>query len=118
MSAPEIEPGPSRSVTLLLHCPLRLGLAASLTQFIYTHGGRVLYHDQYVDAESSHYYTRLKWDVSGFFMPDLEMRERLRELIGDEPDGEWSLHGSDEIPRMAVFVSKDPWCLYDILARG
>ena len=53
-----------RSVTLLLHCPLRLGLAAGLTQFIYSNGGRILYHEQYVDAESDHYYTRLMWDVS------------------------------------------------------
>ena len=44
-----------RSVTLLLHCPLRLGLAAGLTQFIYDHGGRILYHEQYVDAECNHY---------------------------------------------------------------
>jgi formyltetrahydrofolate deformylase len=107
----------SRSVTLLLHCPLRLGLAASLTKFIYTHG-RLLYHDQFVDAENeNHYYTRLKWDVSGFPMTDAEMAERLRLLIETDSDTEWSLHYSEEVLRMAVFVSKDPWCLDDILAR-
>ncbi|HUM11373.1 MAG TPA: formyltetrahydrofolate deformylase [Myxococcaceae bacterium] len=107
----------SRSVTLLLHCPLRLGLAASLTQFIYSRG-RLLYHDQYVDAEAdNHYYTRLRWDVSSFAMSDEEMAEQLRLLIGTGPDTEWSLHYSDEVLRMAIFVSKDPWCLYDILAR-
>src|ERR1017187_8010763 len=49
----ENEPKEPRSVTLLLHCPLRLGLAAGLTQFIYTHGGRILYHEQYVDTDGS-----------------------------------------------------------------
>ncbi len=117
MNASPKESKESRSVTLLLHCPLRLGLAASLTQFIYTHG-RLLYHDQYVDPEAdNHYYTRLRWDVSSFGMSDAEMAERLRLLIGTEPDTEWSLHYSDDVVRMAVFVSKDPWCLYDILAR-
>jgi len=117
MNASSNESKESRSVTLLLHCPLRLGLAASLTQFIYTHG-RLLYHDQYVDPEhDNHYYTRLRWDVSSFGMSDAEMAERLRVLIGTEPDTEWSLHYSDDVVRMAVFVSKDPWCLYDILAR-
>ena len=92
---------------------------AGLTQFIYTHGGRILYHDQYVDAESNnHYYTRLKWDVSSFATTDEEMAERLQTLIGSGPETEWSLHYSDEVFRMAVFVSKDPWCLYDILARS
>src|ERR1700693_3311266 len=118
MSNPENEPKEPRSVVLLLHCPLRLGLAASLTQFVYTHGGRILYHEQYVDAEIGHYYTRLEWDVSSFSMTDGEMAGKLRAVIGDAPETEWSLHYSDEVARMAVFVSKDPWCLYDILARG
>ena len=107
-----------RSVILLLHCPLRLGMAAGLTQFVYTHGGRILYHDQYVDSESNHYYTRLKWDVSHFSMRDAEIAEHLRTFIGSESDTEWSLHSSDEVLKMAVFVSKDPSCLYDVLARS
>ncbi len=53
MNVPENEPKEPRSITLLLHCPLRLGLAAGLTQFIYTHGGRILYHEQYVDTDGS-----------------------------------------------------------------
>lgn len=118
MSKPESEPKEPRSVTLLLHCPLRLGMAADLTRFIYTHKGRILYHDQYVDAESDHYYTRLRWDVSGFSLADREMTGSLATLIGHGAETEWSLHFSDEIPRMAVFVSRDPWCLYDILARS
>src|ERR1039457_6990507 len=53
MNVPENEPKEPRSITLLLHCPLRLGLAAGLTQFIYTHGGRILYHEQSVDTDGS-----------------------------------------------------------------
>ncbi len=118
MNTSENAPKAPRSATLLLHCPLRLGLAASLTQFVYTHGGRILYHDQYVDAESMHYYTRLAWDVSSFSTTGGEMAERLGTLIGRGAETEWSLHDSDEVLRMAVFVSKDPWCLYDILAHS
>jgi formyltetrahydrofolate deformylase len=118
MSTSESELREPRSVTLLLHCPLRLGLAASVTQFIYSHGGRILYHDQFVDPETNHYYTRLRWDVSSFSATEEETAERIRSLVGDGPETEWSLHGSDEVLRMAVFVSKDPWCLYDILAHS
>lgn len=111
------EPGKPRSVVLLLHCPLRLGLAADLTHFVYNQGGRILYHEQYVDPAIHHYYTRLEWDVSGVSMTDGEVGSRLRDVIGEDSDTEWSLHYSDEPLRMAIFVSKDPWCLYDILAR-
>jgi formyltetrahydrofolate deformylase len=71
-----------------------------------------------VDPENRHYYTCLQWDISGFSIGDAEMTEHLRAFIGNESDTEWSLHYSDEVLRMAVFVSKDPSCLYDVLARS
>jgi formyltetrahydrofolate deformylase len=71
-----------------------------------------------VDPESRHYFTRLEWDLSTFSMTDAEMAAQLRAFIGDASGTEWSLHYSDEIVRMAVFVSKDPSCLYDVLARS
>lgn len=112
-----VEPREPRSQTLLLHCPLRAGIAASLTRFVYEHGGRILYHDQYVDPETQHYYTRLRWDVTGCTLPEADTAPRLAALIGDGPDTAWSLHSSEEVTRLAVFVSKDPSCLYDLLAR-
>jgi len=48
-----------RTASLSLSCPLRLGLAAKLTQLIYSQGGRILYHDQNVDSESKRYFTFL-----------------------------------------------------------
>jgi len=107
-----------RSASLLLRCPLRLGLAAELTQLIYSTGGHIQYHDQTVDSETKHYYTCLKWDASGMSTSDAQMAERLAALIGSAADTEWSIRYSDRPMRMAVFVSRDPWCLYDILARS
>ena len=106
-----------RSVVLLLHCPLRLGLAADLTHFVYNQGGKIQYHEQYVDPETHHYYTRLAWDLSGVSMTDGQTAVRLQELIGEGEETEWSLHYSDRVLKMAIFVSKEPWCLYDLLAR-
>lgn len=114
----ESEPEATRSVILLLQCPLRLGLGARLTEFVYAHGGRIQYHDQFVDPESNQYFTRLKWDTSNFSTAGPEMEERIGALIGSGPDTEWSLHDANETPRMAIFASKDPACLYDLLARS
>jgi hypothetical protein len=54
----------------------------------------------------------------GMKLSDEEVAGRLDAVIGKGPDTEWSLHYSDRPLRMAVFVSRDPWCLYDILARS
>ncbi len=108
----------SRVASLLLSCPLRTGLAADLTQLIYNQGGQIFYHDQCVDPESRHYYTCLKWDASRMQGPDGDLADRLAAMLGKGPDIDWSVHYSDQPMRMAIFVSKDPWCLYDILARS
>jgi formyltetrahydrofolate deformylase len=106
----------SRSATLLLHCPLRAGLAADLTRFVQANGGRIVYHDHYVDNEINQYYTRLQWDLAQFTVADEKIGEHLAALAGGG-DAQWSLSLSDRPRRMAVFVTKEPWCLYDILAR-
>jgi formyltetrahydrofolate deformylase len=105
-----------RSATLLLHCDLRDGLAADLTRFVRANGGRIVYHDHYVDAAINHYYTRLQWDLAHFAVADGNIGDRLTPLAGGG-DAQCSLSFSDRPQRMAVFVSKEPWCLYDILAR-
>ena len=107
-----------RTASLLLRCPLRLGLAAGLTKLVYGLGGRITYHDQNVDGDSMHYYTCLQWDVTGVSATDGEVQKLLGEVIGTGPDIEWQLRYSDRPLRMAVFVSRDPACLYDVLARS
>ena len=106
----------SRSATLLLHCALRAGLAADLTRFVQANGGRIVYHDHYVDNEISRYYTRLQWELANFTVADNEIGNHLQPMVGGG-DAYWSLSFSDRPRRMAAFVSREPWCLYDILAR-
>jgi formyltetrahydrofolate deformylase len=105
-----------RTATLLLHCGLRVGLAADLTRFVQANGGRIVYHDHYVDSEINRYYTRLQWELTNFTIADDRIGEHLTTLAGGS-DAHWSLSFSDRLRRMAVFVTKEPWCLYDILAR-
>lgn len=105
-----------RTATLLLHCDLRVGVGADLTHFVQANGGRITYHDHYVDNEINRYYTRLQWDLRSFTIPDADVGRRVATLAGGG-NASWSLGFSDQRRRMALFVSKEPWCLYDILAR-
>ncbi len=106
------------SAILVAHGPLRKRVAATLTDFVYRNGGRIRYHDQYVDPETQRYYTRLEWDLAGFAFPREAIGERFREAVGERFDMTWRVHFSDERPRMAIFVSTQPACLYDLLARA
>lgn len=106
----------SRSAILLISCPDRTGLVAAITDFLYRNNGNILHLDQHVDAEENVFFMRVEWDLDGFALPDAGI-EPAFQVIADRLQMRWALHFSDETPRMAVFVSKQGHCLYDILAR-
>ncbi len=104
------------SAIVLAHGPLRERVAATLTDFVYRNGGRIVSHDQYVDHERGRYFTRLQWELSGFRLPRAAIGDRLAEAVGPF-ELRFELHFSDEVPRVAIFVSKLAYCLYDVIGR-
>jgi formyltetrahydrofolate deformylase len=106
-----------RSAILLIHCPDRMGLVSNVTEFIFKNNGNVLYLDQHVDPQAQVFFMRVEWDLANFTIPDDKIGEYFSVLIADRLEMQWTLHFSDEIPRMALFVSKLPHCLHDILAH-
>ena len=107
----------SKSAVLLIHCPDQKGIVISITEFIFKNGGNILYLDQHVDTERQVFFMRIEWDLHDFVIADGKIGEYFETLVAKRFSMNWRLHFSDEIPRMALFVSKQPHCFYDILAR-
>lgn len=104
------------SATLLISCPDRKGLVAAITEFIARHDGNILHLDQHVDAQENVFFMRVEWDLAHFQIA----RDQIATQFGAVAaplDMTWELHFSDDVPRMAIFVSKEAHCLYDILYR-
>lgn len=108
---------PSSSAILLIHCPDRKGLIASVTEFIHKNNGNIIYLDQHVDAEKRVFFMRIEWELENFIIPAGKIGEYFETLIARPFGMKWRLHFSSEVPRMAIFVSTLPHCLFDILAR-
>ena len=104
------------SATLLISCPDRKGLVAAVTDFISRHNGNILQLDQHVDAQENVFFMRVEWDLANFEINREDITGRFGE-IATAFDMTWQLHLSDQTPRMAIFVSKEAHCLYDILYR-
>lgn len=102
---------------LLIHCPDRQGLLAIVTEFLNKNRGNILYLDQHVDRQEKIFYMRVEWELDNFAIPADKIGEYFDTLIGAPMSMNWKLYLSDHIPRMALFVSKMPHCLFDILAR-
>ncbi|NOX38509.1 MAG: formyltetrahydrofolate deformylase [Calditrichaeota bacterium] len=105
------------SVILLIHCPDRRGLIAAVTEFITKNQGNIIYLDQYVDPIKQIFFMRIEWELENFLIPREKIGEYFDTLLARRFEMKWTLHFSREVSRMAIFVSKLPHCLYDILSR-
>lgn len=102
---------------LLIHCPDRQGILATVTEFLNRNKGNIIYLDQHVDRQEMIFYMRVEWELDHFAIPSDKIGEYFDTLIGRPMQMVWKLYFSAEIPRMALFVSQMPHCLFDILAR-
>ena len=104
------------TAVLLLSCPDQKGLVASVSDFLYRNDGNIIHADQHTDAEEGLSLQRVEWELAGFRVPREEIAEAFRpraERFGMTSE----LRFSDFVPRIAVFVSKQAHCMYDLLAR-
>mgnify|MGYP003318763578 CR=1 FL=1 len=105
------------TVILLLHCPDRQGIIADITKFVTDNCGNIVYLDQYVDRIESRFFMRIEWELDGFLIPRDKIKDYIKTLFGARYSLEFNIYFSDVKPRMAIFVSRQSHCLYDLLAR-
>ena len=111
------ETGNRNTAILLIYCPDKLGILAAVTEFLNENRGNIIYLDQHVDHEEAIFYMRVEWELEKFTIPREKIADYFDTLIAHKFAMKYSLHFSDIHPRMAVFVSKMPHCLFDILSR-
>jgi len=104
------------SAVLLISCPDRKGLVATVSDFIFTHGGNILHTDEHTDAESAWFLMRVEFDPSTFDLPLSDVGKHFGP-IAQRFDMEWRLAQPGERKKMVVMVSKYDHCLVDLLYR-
>ena len=101
---------------ILIHCNDQPGIIAAVTQFVHLHGGNILDLDQHTDATRNKFYMRVSWSLENF-KESTTFKQKFQQELADPYQMNWSLHFSEKKPRLALFVSKQLHCLYDILGR-
>jgi len=104
------------TAVLLLSCRDQKGLVATVSDFLYRHDGNIVHADQHTDHEEGVFLQRVEWQLDGFAVPRDGIADAFRP-IAERFGMTWSLRFSDEIPRVAILVSKLHHCLFDLLAR-
>jgi formyltetrahydrofolate deformylase len=111
---PETPAPPSVTATLLVSCRDRTGLVAALSEFVFRNEGNILDADQHADRETGLFFMRLVWDVGGFRLARAEIAQALAALAV-QFELSWEITYSDQRARVAIFASRTPHCLYDLL---
>ena len=109
MASPDI-------ATLLIHCPDRPGLVHDVTGFIFSHQGNIIDLQQHIDPEQNAFFMRLEWSLENFTLEKEEIEARLQP-IARRHEMQMRLSFASQRKRIALFVTKENHCLYDLLAR-
>jgi formyltetrahydrofolate deformylase len=104
------------TATLLIHCPDQPGLVHDVTGFIFSHRGNILDLEQHIDPLENLFFMRVEWSLENFTLEKEEIDPRF-SILGHRHRMGWKLHFASERKRVALFVSKESHCLYDILSR-
>jgi formyltetrahydrofolate deformylase len=104
------------SAILLVQCPDRKGLDATIAEFIYRYDGNILHFEQHQAGEERYYLARVEWDLADFRL-ELKDFDGAFGPIAHKFGMNWVLRLGDYRPRVALFVSKHDHCLVDLLYR-
>jgi len=107
---------PQPTATLLVTCPERKGLVARLAGFVADNGGNIVQSDHHTDTEAGLFLSRIEWELQGFGLQRHEIGKEF-ERVAQEMGASWRLRFSDDVQRIAVFVTRQDHCLLDILWR-
>lgn len=116
--------------TFLITAPDQPGLVARFAGFFYNVGLNIVDASNHTDAftdEGPRFFMRLVVDLAGLSSPAAlshlggsatrgTIEAAFGELAGSL-SGRWSVHYSDKVAKVAILVTKDPACLYDLVLR-
>ena len=121
---------PPITATFLVAAPDQPGLVARLSGFFYEHALTILDASNHTDVhaeQGARFSMRLVVDLTGLATPEAAKRlggstgrkalEASIAELAERLGATWSVGYSDVLPRVALLVTKDPTCLYDLVLR-
>ena len=101
---------------LLISCPDRKGLVATIADFVFRHNGNILHADEHADEESGLFLMRVEFDPAQFDIDLANFAEHFSP-VAQKYEMKWRLAQSNYRPKMAILVSRYDHCLVDLLYR-
>ena len=104
------------SIIFKIVCPDRPGLVSKLTSWISNYGGNIKHSDHHTDQDAGLFLSRIEWNSIHTTINRKDIYDKFQKIAFDI-NGKFNINYSDEIPNVAIFVSKQNHCLIDLLWR-
>jgi len=102
---------------LIVACPDRHGIIASLSQYLSAIGANIISSDQYsTDPEGGRFFLRMEFHLDGLGGKYAQVEGGL-SAIADPFGMEWRLTRAERRKRVVLFASREDHCLLDLLWR-
>ncbi|MCD7035910.1 formyltetrahydrofolate deformylase [Metabacillus sp. GX 13764] len=100
---------------LLVKCPDRPGIVSAVSAFLFEHGANIIESSQYSTDPSGGIFTlRIEFELEGLSSNIAVLEDNFMPIAGSF-EMEWQLSPVTKLKQTAVFVSKEPHCLLEIL---
>lgn len=104
-------------ITLLIHCKDQYNIIASVTNFIVSKKGNIVYLDQHVDREQNIFFMRIETEFDAIEFSPENFKADFEIGLAKTFEMNWRMYSNEKKPKMALFISKYDHCLYDLLGR-
>jgi formyltetrahydrofolate deformylase len=107
---------PISTIRLLISCPDRPGIVAAVSQFLFESGANIVRSDQYsTDPMGGAFFMRIEFAIA----PERRagLAERFGPAVAEPFRMDWRIWDAAERKRLAIMVSREDHCLYDLLWR-
>jgi formyltetrahydrofolate deformylase len=106
------------SARLLVSCADQPGIIAAISRFLFEREANIVSSDQHsTDPEDGLFFLRMEFTTSHLTVAREELSSQFAAEVAERFGMTWRLHFLDDVPRVAVMVSREEHCLLDLLWR-
>ena len=117
ISPPDLDANP-RTARLLVRCPDRPGIVATISNFLYNHGANITALDQHsTDPTGGTFFMRLEFQLPDAELPEEVLQRSFQRTVVDRYEMDWRISFPAHQKSMAIFVSKYDHALLELLWR-
>jgi len=100
---------------LIIKCPDQPGIVAAVTTFLKEHNANIVELSQYsMNPEGGTFFTRIEFECPNLKKQAENLEQEFQE-VADQFSMEWKFNYVSDLKRAAIFVSKEPHCLLELL---